>query len=368
MELLSARKIDSMAGMRREEVGLLVQWLKEAAAAREVVDVTAKVAELIEDMTCRMLFGKRRDERFDLNWIIHELALLAGAFNIADYLPFLGPLDLQGLTRRIKIASKTVDKILETIINDHEQDTSNGQEKLYKDFVDVILSLKNSSTSTHDQLSGTITRSNMKAIILDMIFGAIDTSLTAIEWVMSELIKHPRVMQLLQQEIKNVLGENEVVEESHLLELEYLDLVVKESLRLHPVAPLLVPHESMEDIVIDGYYIPKNSRIIVNDWGLGRDPKIWSEDVEEFIPERFVGSNIDFRGTNFQFIPFGLGRRGCPGIHLGVINIKLVVAQLSHSFSWELPSRMSPDELEMDEKFGLSSSRANHLLAIPCIR
>ncbi|WOH07109.1 hypothetical protein DCAR_0626538 [Daucus carota subsp. sativus] len=367
MELLSVAKIDSMARLRREELGLLVQSLKVAARTGEVVDFSEKVARLIEDMTCRMLFGKSRDDRFDLSKIIHELAEVTGAFNLADYVPFLGAFDLQGLTRRLRVAAKAFDKILETIIDDHEQKAGNDDTELDKDFVDVMLALKNNPTSTHQQLAQIIDRSITKAIILDMIFGAIDTSHTAIEWIMSELLRHPKVMKRLQEEI-SVIVDGELVEESHLDKLEYLDMVVKEALRLHPVGPLLVPHESMEDIVIDGYYIEKNSRVIINGWGIGRDPRIWSENVEEFIPERFAGTDIDLRGKSFQLIPFGSGRRGCPGIHLGLINIKLVVAQLVHSFDWELPLGISPDELNMDETFGLSLPRAEHLLAIPKFR
>ncbi|KAL8127071.1 hypothetical protein AgCh_014119 [Apium graveolens] len=365
MELLSVAKVDSMSRMRREELGLLVESLKKAAGMGETVDVSEKVARLIQDMTCRMLFGMSRDDRFDLTEIIHELGELVVAFNIADYVPVLSALDLQGLTQRLKVASKRLDRILETIIDDHEQYARNDCTKLDRDFVDIILALKNNSKSTHEQLAQTIDRSNIKAIILDLIFGAIDTSQTAIEWIMSELMRHQRVMKLLQEEIRNVIVDCEYVEESHLSKLHYLDLVVKENLRLHPVAPLLAPHESMEDIMIDGYFIQKNSQIIINNWGLGRDPRIWSGNVEEFLPERFMGSNIDLHGKSFQLIPFGSGRRGCPGIHLGLINIKLVVAQLVHSFDWKLPFGMSPDELDMDETFGVSLPRARHLLAIP---
>lgn len=368
LELLSVTKIDSFTGMRREEIGLLVEGLRGATAAREVVDVSGKVAGLIEDMTCRMLFGRSRDERFDIHGVIQELMELLGAFNIADYVPFLGALDLQGLTRRLKTTRKAIDKILESIIDEHEQDASCGHKRLDRDFVDVMLSLKKNYSSTHDQLSNTIDRTNIKAIILDMIVGAIDTSHTAIEWTLSELIKHPRAMKRLQEELNAIVGENEMVEEAHLPKLEYLDMVVKESFRLHPVAPLLIPHESMEDTVINGYYIPKKSRIIINNWGLGRDINVWSDNVLEFLPERFTGRNIDLRGQHFQLIPFGSGRRGCPGMYLGLINIKLVVAQLVHCFSWELPIGTSPDELDMDEKFGLSLPRAKPLLAIPTLR
>ena len=145
-------------------------------------------------------------------------------------------------------------------------------------------------------------------------------------------------------------------------------MVVKESLRLHPIGPLLVPHESMEDIEVNGYYVSKKSRIIINFWAIGRDPCVWSNNVKEFYPERFINSNIDLKGRNFQLIPFGSGRRGCPGMHLGLTTVKYVLAQLLHCFHWVLPSGMLPNDLDMSEKFGLSMRRAKHLSAMPTYR
>lgn len=184
---------------------------------------------------------------------------------------------------------------------------------------------------------------------------------------MSELIKHPRVMKEVQKELEQVVGMERMVEEPDLEKLEYLDLVVKESFRLHPVVPLLLPHEAMEDCTIDGYHIPEKSHVMVNVWAIGRDPNVW-DDPEKFIPERFVGSNIDLRGRDFQLIPFGSGRRGCPGMQLGLQVVRLVVAQLVHCFDWELPNNASPEELDMTEEFGLVVTRANHLIAIPTYR
>lgn len=200
-----------------------------------------------------------------------------------------------------------------------------------------------------------------------MLAGSMDTSATVVEWILAELLKHPRVMKKVQQELEEVVGLNRMVEESDLDSLNYLDMVVKEALRLHPVAPLLIPHASTEDCTVDGFYIPKNSRVIINVWTIGRDPNAWS-DPEKFIPERFVGSNIDLRGHDFQLLPFGSGRRGCPGMQLGLTVVRLLVAQLVHCCNWELPNGMSPDELDMTEEFGLVVTRAKHLMAIPAYR
>lgn len=253
--------------------------------------------------------------------------------------------------------------MLETIIEEHEEAQAGLQKKERKDIVDILLSCL--QDSHHDEHNPVKDRTNIKALLLDLLSAAIDTSVTVSLWVFSELLKNPRVMKKLQHELENIVGKTRLVDEVDLPRLTYLDMVIKETLRLHPVVPLLLPRVSMEDITVNGYYIRKKSRVIVNVWAIGRDPKIWSDNVEAFHPERFVNSNVDLRGKDFQLIPFGSGRRGCPGMQLGLIAVKLVIAQLMHCFNWELPRGVSPDELDMAENFGLLIPRANHLLALP---
>jgi biphenyl-4-hydroxylase len=200
-----------------------------------------------------------------------------------------------------------------------------------------------------------------------MLIGATDTSATSIEWTISELLKNPRVMKKVQKELETVVGMKRKVEESDLDKLEYLNMVIKESLRFHPVVPLSVPHQSMEDCIVEEFFIPKNSRIMVNAWAIMRDPNSWT-DPEKFWPERFEGNNIDVGGQHFQLIPFGSGRRGCPGLQLGLTMVRLVVAQLVHCFDFKLPNDMLPSDLDMTESFGITMPRANHLFAIPVYR
>ena len=141
-------------------------------------------------------------------------------------------------------------------------------------------------------------------------------------------------------------------------------MVVKETMRLHPVATLLIPHESLEDCTINDYHIPLKSRLLINVGAIGRDLSVWTK-LDKFNPERFVGSNIDLRGHDFELIPFGSRRRSYPGMQLGLIVVQLVLAQLVHCFDWELPNDMLPTELDMTEEFGLTTPRAKHVLAIP---
>lgn len=371
LQLLSNLRINSFRSMRSQELGLFVESLKQAATDhhhhqhRSVVNLSAGILSLSANMSCLMVFGKKYlDEEFSergFQDVIREFVHLIAAPHLGDYFPFLGSvlLDPLGLTRRMKEVSKIFDKFLHMIIDEHEKIDEKDQSN---DFVTTILALKRSGDIDFE-----FDHRHIKGVMLDMLSASMDTSATAVEWVLSELFRQPRVMKKVQEELEQTIGLNRMVDEADLDNLKYLDMVVKESFRLHPPVPLLLPHVAMEDCTVEGYHIPKESRIIINAWSIGRDPNTWT-DPEKFIPERFDGSNIDVWGQNFELIPFGSGRRGCPGMQLGFLVVRLLVAQLVHCFDWELPGGMLPEELDMAEEFGLVMSRENHLTAIPTYR
>jgi len=278
LELLSHLKTNSFKSMRKEELDLLIKFIQEAARDHVAVDLSAKVSSLSADMSCRLVFGKKyKDKEFDergFKSVIQEGMQLAATPNMGDYIPYVASLDLQGLTKRMKAVSKIFDDFFEKIIDEHVQ---SKEENKTKDFVDVMLGIMGSEESEYR-----IERPNIKAIILDMLSASMDTSATAIDWIFTELIKHPRIMKKVQKELENVVGLERMVEESDLDSLEYLDMVVKETMRLHPVAPLLLPHESIEDCTINGYHIPRKARVMINVWAIGRDPNVWNE-AEKFF-------------------------------------------------------------------------------------
>ncbi|PQQ04873.1 cytochrome P450 CYP736A12-like [Prunus yedoensis var. nudiflora] len=254
LELLSTHKINSFKSMRREEVALCVESIRDAAyKGRVAVDLSDIVSSLSVDMSCRMVLGKKyRDEDFDergFRSVIKEAVQLAGAPNLADYIPFIAPLDLQGFTKRMKSVNKAFDVFFEKIIEEHLQ--SNDGERT-KDFVDVMVGFMGSEESEYR-----IERPHIKAIIMDMLVASMDTSSTTVDYALSELMRHPKAMKKLQKELEDVVGLERMVEESDLEKLDYLSMVVKETLRLHPVAPLLVPHAATEDCTVNGYHIPK---------------------------------------------------------------------------------------------------------------
>ncbi|KAG5572860.1 hypothetical protein H5410_062626 [Solanum commersonii] len=344
--LLSNQKINSFESMRSLSSSHL----------------STKISSLSADWTCLMVFGKKyMDEDLDkrgFKALVNEVEHLAATPNLGDFFPFLGVIDLQGLTRRLKDLSKVFDEFLEKIIDEHVQ---SRDQKQSKDFVDTMLDIMQSGEAEFQ-----FDRSHIKAILFDMLIAAMGTSPSAIEWILTELLRHPHVMKKLQKELEEVVGLERMVKESDLEKLKYLDMVVKEGLRLRAVAPL-APHEAMEDCVVNSFHIHKGSRIIINIYAIHRDPNIWPE-PEKFLPERFVGSNIDIRGRDFQLLPFGSGRRGCPAMQLAIVLVDLIVAQLVHCFDWELPNGMQPCELDVEEHFGLATSRANPLMAIPTYR
>jgi cytochrome P450 len=209
-----------------------------------------------------------------------------------------------------------------------------------------------------------------------------DTSATTMAWGMAEMIRNPTVMKKAQAEVRNVFNRNGKADETAMNEVKYLKLVVKETLRLHPPAsllvpresterceingkadetamnemkylklvvmktlrlhapaPLLVPRESTERCEINGYEIPVKTKVIVNAWAIGRDPKYWNE-PEKFDPERFLDNPIDYKGTNFEFIPFGAGKRIFPGMTFGLVNVEFALELFLYHFDWKLPSGM----------------------------
>lgn len=186
------------------------------------------------------------------------------------------------------------------------------------------------------------------------------------EWAMAEMILKPEIMRLAQEELDQVVGNDDIVEESHLPKLHYLGAVIKETLRLHPVFPLLIPHSPTETCTIGGYTIPKGSSVFLNAWAIHRDPSVWKDPLS-FDPERFLSTDVDldFNGSNFSYIPFGSGRRMCVGVHMAERMGTYTLASLLHSFDWKVPEGT---ELELSGRFAITMKKAKPLVAVPTPR
>lgn len=199
-----------------------------------------------------------------------------------------------------------------------------------------------------------------------MFIAGTETNSTTTEWAMTELLLNPNIMAKVRQEITEKIGAKGNIEEAEILELPYLQSVLKETMRLHLVVPLLLPHKTETDVNLSGYLIPKDTQVLVNVWGIARDPDYW-KNPNCFIPQRFLGSEMDYKGRHFSFLPFGSGRRMCPGIRLAERVISLMIASLVTRFEWKLPNNIAPEELDMTDSFGITLQRASPLLVVPTV-
>ncbi|KAL2339268.1 hypothetical protein Fmac_013714 [Flemingia macrophylla] len=354
-ELFSAKRVQSFSFIREDEVAKLIRSIQLCACEGSQVNVSKTVFSLASTIASRAAFGKKSEHEDQLLGLLKQGVELTGGFDIADLFPSKKPIHfITGMKAKLEDMHKELDKILENIISEHRSKSNHGKGEAGEDFVDVLLRLQQSGS-----LEIPFTINNVKAIIwADRFAAGSDTSATVLEWVMSELMRNPRVMKKAQAEIREALRGKETICESDVHGLMYMKSVIKESMRLHPPAPLLLPRECREGCKIGGYEIPIKTKVIVNAWALGRDPKYWN-DAEKFIPERFDGTSYDFKGNSLEYIPFGAGRRMCPGILLGLANIELPLAALLYHFDWELPNGIKPEELDMTEAFGAAVARKN---------
>lgn len=200
-----------------------------------------------------------------------------------------------------------------------------------------------------------------------MFLAGSETSAATIEWAMSELVKNPHTLKKAQAEVRKVFDETGRVDEERIQELKYLPLAIKEMLRMHAPLPFLVPRVNSQKCTLNGYEIPTNTRLIVHAWALGRDPKYWA-DADKFIPERFENAAVDYKGNDLEYLPFGSGRRLCPGMNFGAANLDLALATLLYHFDWELPNGVKNEDLDMTEAFAVTVRRKRHLVLVPTIK
>ncbi|XP_041029031.1 flavonoid 3'-monooxygenase CYP75B137-like [Juglans microcarpa x Juglans regia] len=207
----------------------------------------------------------------------------------------------------------------------------------------------------------------LKAVLFDIVVAGSETTTTMSEWVMARLLKHPEIMRKVTEELTEIVGLDNLVEESHLPKLHYLEAVIKEAFRLHPPGPFLILRTPSESSIIGGYLVPKGSSIFLNAWSIQRDPKYWDNPLE-FKPERFLNNaygRFDYSGNNLKYFPFGSGRRICAGLTLGERTLKYILASFLHSYKWKLPQG---SEIEFSDVFGVTTKKKNPTIAIPTPR
>ncbi|KAJ0989458.1 hypothetical protein J5N97_007814 [Dioscorea zingiberensis] len=371
LELLSAKRVESYSLFRAAEVERLVQRIQSSFGS--ALSLSKALGLYANGVLCRAAFGKDfleggEYERHGFQKMLEEYQVLLGGFSLGDFYPSLEWINsVNGMKKRLKHTFGRFDAFFDEIIKDHlerrrerkgKDEVHEEEEEEAKDLVDVLLDVQSGG-----DLEMPLTMDNVKAVILDMFAAGTDTTFITLDWGMTELIMNPRVMKKAQEEVRNIVGKRKFVLESDLPHLHYLKAVIKEIFRLHPPAPVLVPRESMEQVTIEGYQIPAKTRVFINAWAIGRDPESW-ENPEVFQPERFMNSSIDFKGQDFELIPFGAGRRGCPAITFGTVSVEIALAQLLHGFDWELPPGIRAQDLDMNEVFGITMHRISELFVV----
>ncbi|XP_021716065.1 cytochrome P450 71A1-like [Chenopodium quinoa] len=360
LELFSLKRLDSYEYIRVEELKAMLRGIFNTKGEPIVLKDHLFVMNL--HVISRMVLGKKYLEKSneetsmitlkEFKLMLDELFLLNGVFNIGDWIPLFKYIDVYGYVKRMKISAKTLDRFMEHVLDEHNARREKEKENWEpKDMVDVLLQL---ADDPNNEVK--LGRVGVKAFCQDLIAGGAESSTITVEWAIAELIRRPDIIEKASEELDRVIGKERWVQEKDLQNLPYIRAIVKETMRLHPVAPLLVPRLAREQVKIKGYDIPKHTIVFVNTFSIQRDPTLY-ERPNEFWPDRFIGNDIDVKGHDFELLPFGSGRRMCPGYNLGLKVIESSLANLLQGFAWKLPEDMKAQYLAMEEIYGASEPK-----------
>ncbi|XP_073012527.1 geraniol 8-hydroxylase-like [Typha latifolia] len=368
-EVLGPASLDAVYHLRRGEVRSTVAHV--FAESGNPVDLGAQMFLTVMNVITTTLWGKTvegAEERSkigkEFQELVAEITELLGTPNLSDFFPFLERFDLQKIGKKMEVLKERFDVMFAEIIEKRKKKGEEEEEEEEEDFLEVMLKMEKEGGGDDSKTPFTMT--HVKALLMDMVVGGTETTSNTMEWAMAEMLQKPEILRRVQAELDQVVGKDHIVEESHTPKLHYLNLVIKEVLRLHPALPLLIPHCPSSPTTINGYYIPKGSRVFVNVWAIQRDPSIWKDPLE-FKPERFLeeGKRWDYSGNDLDYFPFGSGRRICAGISMAEKMVSYSLASLLHSFDWKL---QEGEEHDLSERFGIVLKKAKPLVAIPTPR
>ncbi|XP_059643204.1 cytochrome P450 98A2-like [Cornus florida] len=361
VELFSKKSIEALRPVREFEVMAMVEAVFKDCTnpcnCGNPLAVRNYLRQVSSNHIVRMVLGKPFSGINHQFKSILAIVLKVGApTDIAEQIPWLRWM-FWLKNKEIEKHRARLDMVTRAIMEEHTlaRDTS-GVARQH--FVDALSSVREKYGLDEDTIVG---------LLWDLIFAGLDTSMIAAEWAVAEVIKNPMVQHRAQQELDSVIGPDRVMTESDLANLPYLQCVVKESLRLHPPTPLMLPHKANADVKVGGYDIPSGSTVLVNVWAIGRDPAVWTDPLE-FQPERFMEEDVDMKGHDFRLLPFGSGRRVCPGAQVGINLVTSMLGHLMHHFNWTLAQGVKPEEIDMLENPGLVAYMRTPLQAVPTLR
>ncbi|RDX77553.1 Isoflavone 2'-hydroxylase, partial [Mucuna pruriens] len=361
LELLSSNRLAKFSTIREEEVTLLVKQLfQESCNVASEVELRPRLVELSFNIMLRMISGKRyygkhavAREGKEFQFLMKELAELNGSGNLNDFIPMLRWIDFQGIEKRMVSVMKKMDRFLQKLVDEHRENMSAVNEPRNVTLIDVMLDLQQKEPEFY-------TNQTIKGVILVMLVAGSETSATAMEWTLSLLLNHPEAMNKSRAEIETYVGQDHLLNEQDTAKLKYLQNVIAETLRLYPVAPLMIPHESSNNCNVGGFDIPQGTMLLVNLWSLHRDAKWWV-DPTRFVPERFENIREGGDEVLYNMIPFGTGRRACPGSALAKRVMAHALGALIQSFHWD---RIGHQEIDMAEGIGITMPKLEPLVAL----
>ncbi|XP_024196361.1 geraniol 8-hydroxylase [Rosa chinensis] len=364
LKLFSPKVLDANQANRRVKVQKLINNVNESMRAGEAVDIGRAAFTTALNLLSQTIFSvdladpsSEAARKFkETVWGVLEET---GKPNLADYFPLLRKLDPQGVRRRLTYHHQKMIEIFDRMIHQRQESRKGDNYITTNDMLETLLNISKEKMEDIDMLE-------TQHLFLDLFAAGTDTSSATLEWAMAELLRNPKILSKAQAELQQVIGKGKVVEESDIARLPYLQAIIKETFRVHPTAPLLLPRKAEANIEIGGYVIPKGAQVLINVWAIGRDPITW-ENPNLFKPERFLGleNQIDVVGKNFELIPFGGGRRICPGLPLAIRMLHLMLGSLINCFDWNLEDGVVPETMNMAEKFGLTLQMAQPLRAVP---
>ncbi|KAJ4899856.1 hypothetical protein Rs2_13807 [Raphanus sativus] len=361
VHLLTNKMVRSFHKDREEEINILMEKLGKASSSSSTINLSQLFITLTSDVMSKVALGRKYSsdqDTIDIKTLVRTFARILGTFPVANYIPSLAWIDwIRRLDGKVEDVSKTFDDFLEKVVQEHDVDA----EKKRSGFVDTLLSIQREKMTPF-----VFDKSDIKLIILDMFLGGSATTSSLLEWTMTELMRHPECMRKLRDEICSVSMHNLYVNEEDIEKMNYLNAVIKETLRLHPPLSVLIPRQLSEDIKLKGYDIAAGTQVIINAWAIQRDNATWGPDAEEFKPERHLNSSWDFQGQDYKFIPFGSGRRLCPGIRLALVLVEVTVANLVKRFDWRVPvGPHGMDKPDLAEAAGIEACRKFPLIVFP---
>ncbi|XP_022899380.1 cytochrome P450 76A1-like [Olea europaea var. sylvestris] len=371
MEFLVNRRMNETIELRMRLMHDMIRWIEEDSTTSLAQGGTGQVQlsrflflmafNLVGNlMLSRDLLDAKDPEGKEFFDCMNVILELAGTPNIADFFPALKLIDPLGMKRKMtRNMSKTM-KISSKFVQERLENRKAGKFQEKKDFLDVLLEYEGDGKDGPDRM----TEHNVNIVIMEMFFAGSETTSISIEWGLAELLRNPHAFEKVREEVDRVVGVDRLVEEKDVENMPYLQAAVKETLRLHPALPLLLPRNTMEDTNYMGHLIPKGTQVFVNAWAIGRDPKSWDEPLS-FKPELFLKSSIEYKGQHFELIPFGSGRRICVGFPLAHRVVHLTIATLVQAFDWDLGAGVKPEHIDMQERLGLTLRKKNPLKVIP---